>query len=226
MGKSKESLLYPIVEKWLRKSHHCFKTAINKGIKYSRIDVVGIRDVGGDLSGEIETISVEVKRGSEPFATASGQASGYKVYANLVYLADIRSHSFTTEEIDIASHLGIGLIQIRNRKCREALSSPYYKPVTKLNLMLLEKLRLGRCQFCHCFFETGNKKTRFAYMTRENIKKAISNGKGLIFWNYSVGKRKRRSDSAHETYERRFICPDCIRNIQKWQLQLGKLLLQ
>jgi hypothetical protein len=60
--KPKESKLYPIVERWLRKHHHCFKTATNKGIKYSRIDVIGVRDVGGDLSGEIETISVEVKR--------------------------------------------------------------------------------------------------------------------------------------------------------------------
>lgn len=70
---NQERKLYPIVEKWMKKQFFCFKTAINRGVKYGRIDIVGIRDVGGDLSGEIETISIEVKRGSEPFATACGQ---------------------------------------------------------------------------------------------------------------------------------------------------------
>ncbi len=148
----KERHLYPVVEKWLKKYYHCFKTEINVGSNYSRIDVVGVKDVGGDLSGEIETISVEVKRGNEPFATASGQASGYKVYAHRVYLADMRENNFTPNEIAIANHLGIGLIKIDGKTCKEILTSPYYKPLTSLHLLLLKNLGLGRCQLCSCFF--------------------------------------------------------------------------
>jgi hypothetical protein len=100
----------------------------------SRIDIVGIRDTGGDLSGEVETIAVEVKRGSFPFANACGQTLGYNVYANRVYLADLRAAPFTATELHIASHLGIGLIQIKADKCIEVISSPVCKPMQRLSL--------------------------------------------------------------------------------------------
>ena len=89
----------------------CFATATNTGLAYSRPDVTGVRDIGGDLSGEVESIIIEVKRGgSQSFATASGQALGYRVYANRVYLAEARAKTFNADEIQIASHRGIGLI--------------------------------------------------------------------------------------------------------------------
>ena len=100
------------------------------------------------MSGEVETISIEVKRGTEAFATATGQALGYKVYANRVYLADLRDEGFTHEQIEIASHLGVGLIRIVGSRCYEELSSPYYKPSTRMNGLLLERLGLGHCQLC------------------------------------------------------------------------------
>ena len=189
MKKVKESSLYPIVEKWLRKYHLCFKTESNKGLKYSRCDVIGVKDVGGDLSGEVETIIVEVKKGSQPFATASGQALGYKVYANKVYLADHRDKPFSDDEIAIASHLGIGLVQIQNGVCKEVLSSPYYKPIPKLNLLLLENLALGKCQLCDSFFELGE---NLSSLSREDLKNAINDKKGLIFWSREVAERKNK----------------------------------
>lgn len=210
----KESELYPVVESWLQESHLCFKTAKNKGLRYSRIDVVGVKDVGGDLSGEVETISVEVKVGGKPFATASGQALGYKVYANRVYLAESRYKPFSIDEISIASHLGVGLVQIQDRTCKEVLASPYYKPITKLHLLLLEKLALGKCQLCSSFFEIGDiEKNRFSGLARENLQRAIAEGKGLMFWNRQVAERKNKTGvriTDGSTYERRFICPDCI----------------
>lgn len=107
----KEAELYERVEKWMKGHFRCFATATNTGLAYSRPDVTGVRDIGGDLSGEVESIIIEVKRGdSQPFATASGQALGYRVYANRVYLAEARARPFDENEIQIASHLGIGLI--------------------------------------------------------------------------------------------------------------------
>lgn len=215
MRRPKEKALYPIVERWLRRHYRCFSTGINTGLRYSRIDVLGIRDVGGDLSGEVESIAVEVKRGTQPFATASGQTLGYRVYVNRVYLGDFRNDPFTLEEVSVASHLGIGLIQIKGQKCIEVLSSPEYRPMRRLNLALMERLALGVCQVCGSMFRIGDsKKGTHVNLARENFKKAFKSEKGLMFWNREVADRKNRlglrKTEDRTTFERRFICPDCV----------------
>ena len=48
----KEQKLYPIVEKWMKREFCCFKTAKNTGLQDSRIDVVGVTDKGGEMSGD------------------------------------------------------------------------------------------------------------------------------------------------------------------------------
>lgn len=210
-----EKAYYPIVAKFLMRQYQCFRSATNEGLRYSRADVIGVRDIGGDLTGEIETIIVEVKRGSEGFATASGQAFGYTVYANRVYLADKRAMDFTQEEIQVASHLGIGLIRIDSRnRCSITLTSPHYKPLTRLNTHLLEKLRLGKCQLCSSFIEIGDERRRYTYVTKQKLNKALDEEKGVIFWNHAVGQRKEkygvRVGKENTTYERRFMCADCV----------------
>ena len=215
MKRPSEESLYPLVETWLKHHHRCFITGINTGLRHSRVDVVGIHDIGGDLSGEVETIVVEVKRGTQPFATASGQALGYKVYANRVYLADLREQPFTPDEVQIASHLGIGLIQITEQACVEVLSSPHYMPITRFNLALLECLALGYCQLCGSVFRTGESKDkRYNKLARESLKSAFTKNKGLMFWNRELADRKQvmriRMVKDGSTYERRFVCPDCM----------------
>jgi len=213
-NKKKESSLYPIVDKWMKKHFLCFRTAINRGLIYSRIDVVGIRDIGGELSGEVETIGIEVKRGSSPFATAAGQTLGYRVYADRVYLADIREKDFSYDEINIASHIGIGLIQIKKKKCIEVLSSPVYKPNVRLNLELLEKLAIGQCQICSSYFNIGKDENRWSNLCRSNIIPAVRKNKGFMFWNQEVADRKKKLGLTNVekgyTRERRYICKDCV----------------
>jgi len=217
--KQSEEDLYEGVERWLKRHFACFKTGQNKGLRHGRIDVIGVRDIGGDFSGAIEIIGVEVKRGSFPFANACGQTLGYNVYANRVYLADVRNSGFSRDEIDIASHLGIGLIEIKKGKCFEVRSSPFYTPIEKLSLGLLARLALGRCQLCQSFFETGTADAnRFGNVTRE-FKRALKGkeNKGIIFWNWEISERKTRlkldARSGHFTYERRFLCPDCVQEL-------------
>jgi hypothetical protein len=145
---------YPIVSSWLQKTYKCFKVKENVGIENSRADVVGVKDIGGDFSGEIETIIIEVKRGTEAFATAAGQAYGYTIYGNKVYLADVKPAGFSEDELQIASHLGIGLIQItESLRVKEVLSSPYYRPLSKFNIKFLHKLHLVKCQICQNHFD-------------------------------------------------------------------------
>ena len=134
--RNQKRVFYPLVERWLKKHFACFKTAASKGLRHGRIDITGVRDVGGHLSGAIETIGIEVKRGSFPFANACGQTLGYNVYVNRAYWADVREEGFTRDEMHIASHLGIGLIQIRRGMCMEVLFTPFYIPIEKLNLLL------------------------------------------------------------------------------------------
>jgi hypothetical protein len=175
---------------------------------------VGVRDIGGDLSGDIETVAIEVKRGRTPFTSASGQTVGYRVFANRVYLADRRAKPFNQDELQIASGLGIGLIEIRGRKCKEVLSSPYYSPIRKLNLFLLENLALGRFQMCGSIFRIRDLKMSRNQLSREKLFKAVREGKGMVFWNEEVSARKiplgltrRQPDMV---FDRRFVCSECI----------------
>jgi hypothetical protein len=213
-----ESAFYPILEKWMVKHFRCSKSAINVGLQYSRVGVLGVRDIGGSLSGDIETIVIEVKRGTEPFATASGQTLGYQVYANRVYLADQRADGFAQSELEIASHLGIGLVQIRGSACREILSSPHYRPIVRMSLELVEKLALGKYQLCGTFFAIGaGRDNRFSRLTRNRIDRAILRERGLMFWSQELADRKRkrgiRTARPGWSYERRYICPECLQTV-------------
>ena len=212
-----EKTYYPIVARWLTRHFKCFKIAVNKGLRYGRIDVLGIRDIGGDLSGEVETIAVEVKRGTSSFANSCGQAFGYSVYANRVYFADVRETGFNQDEIFIASNLGIGLIHIKRKTCSEILSSPFYRPVTRMQLNLFETLRLGRCQICDSIFQIEG--LRGEHVASEGVSQHQTCDRGgevgLMFWNSEVGERKRRlgirvSKEEGLSFERRYLCPDCV----------------
>jgi hypothetical protein len=181
------------------------------------VDVLGVRDVGGILSGEIEVVCIEVKRGTEAFATASGQALGYSVYANRVYLADFREDGFKPAELEIASHLRIGLIRLSERRCEEVLSSPFHNPIPRMSLELIARLALAKCQFCGTVFECGrDRKSRFSNVTKENIALAASKNKGLVFWLRALSDRKKalgigRGEDGF-TVEKRFVCPECIQH--------------
>ena len=122
MAKAKlsEADLYPVIGKWAKKYFQCFQSNLNVGLKYSRADVSCVRDAGGDSTNDFETIVIEVKKNAGPFATASGQAYGYRVYANRVYLADYRDQPFTRAERQISAQLGIGPIKVNSKfKCTE-----------------------------------------------------------------------------------------------------------
>lgn len=223
-----EAELYPWVQGWMKTRFRCFHTAVNSGLAFSRIDVAGLRDIGDDLSGAVEVISVEVKRGTEPFATAVGQALGYRVYANRVFLAEFldsgKEHS--PQKVAIASHLGVGLIEIRRKgqkfACKEVLSSPVYAPLEALKLKLVDSLGYGLCMLCGCYFDVGGKSRN---QTPESMPVAVRKGKGLRYYNFSIGERKRRTGVTGTTrqwgHEERFLCPDCVAAAAKWATQLG-----
>jgi hypothetical protein len=225
MDVARERDLYPPLRDWLEKQFRCFKTDSCVGSKYSQVDVFGVRDIGGDFSGDIETIAIEVKNGSQQFATACGQAAGYSVYANRVYLAAVRSEGFDAIEQRIATKLGIGLVEIRGKRITEVLSSPYHQPITSLSFQLLKNIGIAKCQLCGTFFEarthevqTDGKK-RFsrnfvagdAKNFRRFLLKAIENQMGMTFWNSELSVRKKLLDEEQKTKgSRRYLCSDCL----------------
>ena len=72
-----EQELYSSVESFAQSRLSCFSTAVDTGLRAGRIDVVGLRDTGGNLEGSGEVIAIEVKRGQQPFLTAIGQAASW-----------------------------------------------------------------------------------------------------------------------------------------------------
>jgi hypothetical protein len=206
-----ESEHYVIVERFLRRRFGCFKTTQDRGTTFGRMDVVGIRDIGGDLAGAVEIIAVEVKAGNQPFNTAVGQAYSYSVYADRCYLADCRSgaHPFDLIEIDIASKLGVGLLSIQpNGSISEILASPQHAPLIQMRAKIIERLRYAQCTICGSIFQRGDEKNWGRYVS-SNVKNALKQGRGLVYWLEEPGERKDRLNRKYN-YERRYICSDCI----------------
>ena len=213
--KQGEARHYPLIEKFLRKRFNCFVTAQNRGTNFGRIDVIGVRDIGGDLSGAIEIIGVEVKDGNQPFNTATGQAYSYSIFAERCYLADSRAgaNPFSLTEIDIASKLGVGLLVIKpNGIVAEVLASPEHKPMPEMRAELIEKLKYAQCSTCGSIFRKGEGSSSNNQVVR-NLYKAISEEKGYIYWLWEVNNRRRKKLSYN--YIRRYICPDCVQALFK-----------
>ncbi len=215
-GGMAEKDFYPRVAQWASKSLGCFHTAIDAGLRRGRIDVVGLRDVGGNLSGRSEVVSIEVKHGRQPFVTSIGQASGYSIYADRCYLAEARPRAFDDDEIAIATKLGVGLLHITGTtrlRVTEVLSAPPREPLEGLRLELLDKLGFGTCAVCSSLFERGDKKSWSRNVVRQSgrglhLPRALDEDKGIVYW---LNEQAGRADADGDTiYNRRYICPDCL----------------
>jgi len=211
---------YPRVERWVKQQFGCWQTAINTGPKVGRIDVVGVRDVGGDLSGRSEVIAVEVKAGTQVFATSAGQAHGYSVMADRCYLADLRGTrpAFSDTELLIAGRLGIGLIALRpSGRVEECLTAPPNDPIEELRLQVIEKLGLALCSLCGTLFKRSLEGTNdWKGVTRSGNNRgpndAAGVGRGFMWW-LTTAANGRDKKLREAVYWRRYLCPDCTWNL-------------
>jgi len=221
-SKLKESALYEPLRKWAAKKFGCFTSGINTGTDYGRVDVVCMRQTPGDLSAQTEVLCIEVKKGTQPFLNALGQAAGYAIYGDFTYLADYRpSKTFTEEEKLLAHQLGVGLIRIRSLGSIALVSSAEQCiPVQNFKLRIAEQLGYVRCSICSTFFQTGKRMGRYFDWTnlekhkynRSLMKKRIDNGKGLVFWPDDAKINDVTHDRRHKdglNYNRRFVCYTC-----------------
>jgi len=131
--------LYKYVADFLIDQLECFDTFQKVGELYTGFaDVVGVKDVGGRTTGDFEVIAVEVKKSAYNFAKNLGQALGYSLLAHRCYLATYLKEPYTSEQEQMAMHLGVGLLRIYNRECEEILSPPRHQPINSLMLKMLE----------------------------------------------------------------------------------------
>ena len=216
----KESDLYPTVSEWMgRKSGlDCSKTWTNKGLGDVRPDVIGLRHAGGHLRGDFELVTVEVKKSSKRFLTSAGQTGAYGVYADRAYLCCLRGDKpFNDDDIDIASHLGIGLIEVDgHKKVNRVLAAPARQPIPRKRQELLSSLGWVVCQICGIPFPlSGNADQRKGWggIRREGSRSAISNavkdGKGFQWWFWDEWVNS-YSPNASSSWNRRYLCPDCV----------------
>lgn len=214
----READYYEPVARWARKVLECFETGIDTGLRHGRIDVVGLRDSGGRLSGRADVIAIEVKRGTQPFATSIGQASGYSIYADQCYLAEYRPRGFSACERAIAAQLGVGLIQIsgaQRTRITEVFTAPLREPLEGLRLEVVEKLHHALCTVCGSLFRCGEKGKPYANVARQqasrgrHLERSVRDGKGLMYW---LDEQAARSPTATNdvVYHRRYVCPNCI----------------
>jgi len=182
----KEETFYPLIEEFLKEKKDCFKTGTKKGPRaMGSVDVIGVRDIGGQYSPFIEVIIVEVKKELWNFGTIIGQALGYSIYGHKCYLAVVfkeGQRGFSEEQKEIASNFGVGLIEIRpsrkENKCEEVQSSKLFSPMEIYMMSLLEKIGVYKCYSCgqyleKCCFPKGG----FTYLDMEPRKVFGMSGK-------------------------------------------------
>lgn len=215
----RESDLYAPVEKWAKKHFGCFATGINKGTDYGRVDVVGLRQIPGDLSAETEFICIEVKKGTQPFLNALGQASSYSIYGDYSYLAEYRPNGpFSEVERVLAERLGVGLIRINGRMAVSLVSTARRcQPDENFRLKIADQLGFVRCVMCTTFFPRvkdnknwGNLQRQIG--NREKMLESVNDGKGIVFWPKDASKNDVTHNVKHRDdliYNRRFLCNTC-----------------
>ncbi len=184
-------------------------------------DVLGVKDIGGVLSSDFEVVAVEVKKTKASFGKSLGQALGYSLFSHKCYLAipsKKNEELFSIDDREIASHLGVGLIEIdvSEDQCYEIVTSKPHKPIETILFHTLNNLGLIKCSIC------GTLKERDYY---DDYPKKV----GIDFYYYDsvfdgeydeekerVKKVKRPLLYTKEKYPRRliFICKNCVEKLK------------
>jgi len=163
-----EKRYYSLVRKWLEnQGYYCGGFIYEKGKPYYfqnkgtarlRIDVAGIKNVGSSVEDEIEVVAIEVRDVDKVQLRDIQDANAYSQYAHKCYLAT--TGLIDEQDKEDARKLGIGLLEIKDKKVKEVLSPQSKQPEYAQMMRLLNVLEVARCPICGCFFET--------YIVKEN----------------------------------------------------------
>jgi hypothetical protein len=214
-----ESKLYKTVEQFAKEEFGCQVVKQQIGTRLGKVDVVGFRQIHGDLGTISELIAIEIKEENASFLKAIGQARAYSIYAHKCYLAYRKRYSnrFTSAEKDIASQLGVGLIEIKADQSNVIATSQSFSPQEDYVLTILDKMRLFRCTLCHAVYthenmtavnskDEINPSKEPAYLGK--MKQAIKNHKNIEYYLFHLNSQN-VDDEREYVHERRYLCKDC-----------------
>lgn len=214
-----EADLYEPTDDFLTTKVGCWKTRVKANVRdVGEIDVLGVRYLGGDLSGQSELIAVEVKPSLARFAVSAGQAHGYSVVADRCYLAAV-CDEFSPTQVLIAGRLGIGLIRIwhtpKQTRFSEILTAPPNQPVDELRLQAAERLGLAQCSLCRTLFPRSEDKPddyKAVFRGEEpgGLRKAADKELGLVWWLVEQAQAVGRARPGENVSLRRYLCPACV----------------
>ena len=167
----------------------------------------------------MNAFKVEVKLSTSNFGKLLEQALGYSLFAHKCYLAIPmrRREWFTSEQRELATRLGVGLIEIRGRRamqCAEVLSSQYHERIDALTLRALWNMNYFMCALCGTM--TAARGGQFTTKVRD----AIRNRKMLYFNKLMLdGKRIRtlmfKRTSENRMHKTTFVYPACVAVMSK-----------
>lgn len=161
-----EADLYPCIRKWLqRDGYYCGDDQarddgsrrwwVDIGTRRTRLDVVGVKSIGGRHHDDIELVGVEVKKHERATIQDINQALGYRRFVDRVYFAT--PGPYRNEVVQEAVRFGIGLLSIdrsgKKWKVRVVLTAMVNTPHLERRAELMTKLWIGKCRLCGLFFE-------------------------------------------------------------------------
>lgn len=183
----KEADLYSSVKQFIKKKPNCIEVFVEAGKQgIGSVDVFGVYYVNNEKT-EIETIGVEVKIDKIPISANFGQAKGYTLFCDRVFFAsldkvDEADRRFNEDDVEIARHLGIGLIQIQRNEagylCKEVLDAPKCESMKKYYDYTLRSKKFFTCKSCRKI--QYSQTTVVSTMPTEWTLKEINKGKGLL----------------------------------------------
>jgi len=214
-----EEKLYKIVEDYASQELGCDHVGQKVGTKHGIVDVVGVQELHGDFETHNEVIAIEVKDYRASFLSAVGQARSYSIYAHKCFLAYRKRYSdlLSFEEIDIASQLGIGLIEIKNKKCTVLATSASFSPRDSYVMTILNKLGLFRCAMCRAVYplkdvmfvnQKGPIDMKSEHIYAGQMKKAIISRKNIRYSLIQLAEQ-RDADERKYIFDQRYLCKDC-----------------
>ena len=177
-------------------------SSVPNTVRDPRPDLVGIRHVGGELSGDFELVTALVRPSTKRFVSVAGETSAQRLQADRVYLACYTGEEgFSESRIEVGLRLGIGLIRIdTDLNCHRDLAAPSANPIARTRHELLNQLGFASCQLCQVAFSCTTDEDTHAEA-------------GSVFWNeiWADHYGRLRNESV---YDRRYLCPDCVRNLK------------
>lgn len=203
-GRLREETLYPRVEKFLKARFGCKWTFKKRGSEdVGQVDVVGVRSFKDVFSNRYEVIVVEVKPYIANFGKMTGQTIGYSLLAHRVYLAC--RDEFTISQVELASKLGIGLIQIKKKAgCSEVLGSDVFQPDKEKMLKLLDKMWLAECSLCGAIVDQHGE--------TKKLSRAVEKGVPFLFQRQINSEYSTSFKGRSKTFSQYlFVCPECVK---------------